>query len=119
MDSTSVEFNAQKRRVRNRRFRINFSGIKEYAKRNRKILSVVAVAVFLFYWFEMRPIQINHSCANQASSNARSLLQSKAQITTDASKKASYNALAEKGMYLRSDYESFYTKCLRSHGKNM
>jgi hypothetical protein len=89
--------------------------IREFVLKNYRGIAIVFLAFSLFYWYELRPVSVNRSCAVQASVDARTLLQSKAQVTTDAAKKQSYVSLAERGMYLRTDYESFYKKCLRHY----
>lgn len=84
--------------------------------KNKKVTLLVALGLFVFYWYEMRPVSINNECTAQAKYNARELLKSKAQVATDADRKQSYNDLIKKDMYLRSDYEAYYNKCLRSFG---
>ncbi|MDO8648635.1 MAG: hypothetical protein Q7R81_02520 [Candidatus Peregrinibacteria bacterium] len=81
-----------------------------------KWVTVLILAAFLFYWYEIRPVRIIRSCATDAATDARTLLKSKAEITNDKKKRADYDKLIEKGMYLRSDYESFYRKCLSFYG---
>lgn len=95
---------------------INVSDIKQYLYKTRYILGAVAALAFLFYWYELRPIQINNSCVAQAGANARTLLATKAAIATDPAQKASFQGMVDQNLYLRSDYESFYGKCLRSYG---
>ena len=101
------------------RISFSFKGVSRFIRTNRKLLSVIAVAVFLFYWYEVRPITINHTCGNQASTDARALLVSKAKVATDPVRKQSYQQLIDQNMYLRSDYESYYTRCLRGYGINL
>ena len=102
---------------------LNVPNVKAFAsqglglvRKNKKVLVVVLAAAFLFYWYEIRPMRINSFCAAQSSASSRSLLRSKAAVTTDVANKAYYAGLAEKNMYLRSDYESYYKKCLRGYG---
>jgi hypothetical protein len=90
--------------------------ITRYLYKYRKVLGVIAVVAFVFYWYEIRPVSINNTCVTQAGSNARSLLQTKAQISTDPSQRASFQNMINQNLYMRSDYESFYTKCLGSYG---
>lgn len=90
--------------------------VSQYVRKYKHILAVVAVIAFAFYWYEIRPIHINNACVAQAGGNARTLLETKARIATDAAQKASFENMIAKNLYLRSDYESFYTKCLRSYG---
>ena len=85
-------------------------------RKNKKTVGIILAAVFVFYWFQIRPIQINKECTANAGANARALLRSKAEVATDAARKASYEELIAKNMYLRTDYESYYKKCLNSHG---
>ena len=95
------------------------SEIKDYIVKNRKLYTILAVLLFFFYWFQMRPIQINRDCAETASANAQKLLVSKVNLTTDADQRAAYQDMVSKNMYLRTDYESFYIKCLRNEGINV
>jgi hypothetical protein len=89
---------------------------KAFATKHRKVLLIIALVVASFYWFQIRPIRVSNYCAVESSANARALLQSKAAVSTDPAKQAAYAQLAERNMYLRSDYESFFTKCLRRYG---
>lgn len=77
---------------------------------------LVVIGLFLFYWYEIRPIRISRSCANQASIDARKLIRSKADIAKGTDKGNAYQELITKNMYLRSDYESFLNKCLLHYG---
>ena len=81
----------------------------------RKAVLMILLVFSAFYWYEIRPVRIFRSCATQASVDAKNLLQSKALIATDPARKKSYEDLAAKNMYLRSDHESFYKKCLRHY----
>lgn len=83
---------------------------------NKWIILIVAVGIFLFYWYEIRPITVYRSCARQSSADARTLLGSKAEIAQGTPRGESYKQLQEKNMYLRSDYESFLKKCLLNYG---
>jgi hypothetical protein len=82
---------------------------------HRKVVLAVLFLFSAFYWYEVRPVRIHRSCSVQASVDAKNLLQSKALIATDPARKKSYEDLAAKNMYLRSDHESFYAKCLRHY----
>ena len=95
------------------------SRAKELAWKHKKLLSIVLVAFFVFYWYEIRPIQINNKCTQQASADARALLKSKAEVATDPERRVSYINLIDKDMYLRSDFESYYSRCLRGYGINL
>lgn len=119
MDNTTVSYRPLRRHFRFYRTGALLQDAKEYVKKNRKVLTVIAIACFLFYWYELRPIQMNHTCAAQASVNARVLLQSKADVAQDAEKRQAYQSLLQQNLYLRSDYESFYKKCLREYGVNL
>ncbi len=79
-------------------------------------IALVAIALFLFYWFEIRPIRISRGCASQASVDARKLIKNKAEIARGTDKGNAYDQLISKNMYLRSDYESFLQKCLLHYG---
>jgi hypothetical protein len=98
---------------------VDWKTMKSFLYKNHKVLAILAVAVFLFYWYEIRPIQMNNSCSMEASYNARLLLQNKAAVTTDPARQQAYGSLVAKDMYLRSDFESFYKKCMRRHGVNL
>lgn len=87
------------------------------ALRDHKWIVIIAIlGASLFYWYEIRPIRLYRSCAFQASADARTLLASKADIARGTDKGAGYQSLIEKNMYLRSDYESFLSKCLLYYG---
>jgi hypothetical protein len=88
-------------------------------QRNKWPILIILAAVFLFYWYELRPVWAYRSCSRQASVDARALLRSKAEIAKGTSKGASYQKLIDKNMYLRSDYESFLQKCLIYYGLTM
>lgn len=74
------------------------------------------IGAFLFYWFQIRPITVYRGCAQDASNDARSLLQQKFTIAQDPAKKAAYKNLMDQNLYLRSDYTSFLNKCLLYYG---
>ena len=93
-----------------------FNTIVTNLRKNKKTVAIVIAAVFVFYWFQIRPVQINKACTINAGANARALLRSKAEVATDAARRASYEELIAKNMYLRTDYESYYSKCLHSYG---
>jgi hypothetical protein len=78
--------------------------------------SVLVVLLFAFYWFELRPMIVYNDCATGASTDARTLLKSKAEIAGNTPQGATFSQLMENNLYLRSDYESFLMKCLLSHG---
>lgn len=80
--------------------------------KNKWFILVVLLLAFSFYWFELRPISLSRACANQASLDARKLLQSKAEIAKGTPQGREYQSLIDRNLYLRSDYESFLTKCL-------
>ncbi len=80
------------------------------------LVALVLLGAGLFYWYELRPIRLYRSCAAQASADARTLLQSKAEIAAGTDKGTAYAALMEKNMYLRTDYQSFLQKCLLHYG---
>ncbi len=86
------------------------------AKKYKWVISLAAVAVFLFYWYEIRPVRLYRACARSSSSDARVLLKSKAQIAKGTDKGKAYEELIAKNMYLRSDYDSFLQKCLLNYG---
>ncbi|OGJ55767.1 hypothetical protein A3D88_02160 [Candidatus Peribacteria bacterium RIFCSPHIGHO2_02_FULL_52_16] len=84
--------------------------------RTRKGLIVLLLVIFFFYWFQIRPAVMYRSCAVQASVDARTLLKSKAELAKGTKEEKTYAQMAEKNMYLRSDYESFLKKCLLHYG---
>lgn len=88
------------------------AGLKKY----KWAAAIAAIALFLFYWYEVRPIRIYRGCATQASADARVLLKSKAELAKGTEKGNAYGVLIGKNMYLRSDYESFLNKCLLYYG---
>ncbi len=90
--------------------------LKDFVKRYRWSLLLVCVAGGLFYWYELRPTSIYRQCAVQASVDARTLIQSKADMAGDSSQGDALRKLIEKNLYLRTDYESFVLKCLLHYG---
>jgi hypothetical protein len=90
--------------------------IGAFVKKYKWALILAFIALFCFYWYEMRPIMIFRGCAAQSSADARTLLRSKAEISKGTDQGNAYAKLIEKNLYLRSDYESFLTKCLTHHG---
>jgi hypothetical protein len=96
--------------------RVADRGIKNWIIAHKKGLGIAAAVFLVFYWFELRPVKINRVCTATAGVSARALLQEKANVATDAATKRSYEQLVSKNMYLRTDYESYYKKCLREDG---
>ena len=92
--------------------------MKHFTTRQTTAIVIIALIVlgFGFYWYQIRPVRISRACSEQASLDAHKLLLSKAELTTDTQTKTSYSALAEKGMYLRTDYNSFLLKCMLHYG---
>ena len=84
--------------------------------KTRKALVALVFILFFFYWFELRPMRLYRVCAQQASVDARTLLKSKAELAKGTKEAKTYAEMAEKNMYLRSDYESFLKKCLLHYG---
>lgn len=82
---------------------------------NKWFLLVILLIAGSFYWFQVRPIYLSRGCAVQASADARMLLQTKAEVSKGTKNGAEYQQLIDKNLYLRSDYESFLTKCLLHH----
>lgn len=103
-----------------RRFAVSFGArLKPLAgilRRNRGIILALLASIFLFYWFEVRPVKLYRACAAQASGDARTLLRSKAALAKGAKNAQTLEQMVEKNMYLRSDYESFLRKCLLYYG---
>ena len=87
-----------------------------FVSRNKKVIIIVLVGLFLFYWFQLRPGRISRACMSTATVNAKDLLSKKAITTAEADKRKTYQQLSDQGMYLRSDWESFYKKCMRTYG---
>ena len=94
------------------------SNLKSYLLQYKKGILIAIIAIALFNWYELRPIRVNRICAAQSSSDARALLQSKAKVATDAEKRTAYQNLVDQNLYLRTDYESFFKKCMRNQGFN-
>lgn len=74
------------------------------------------IVLFLFYWFQLRPIYVYRGCVERASADARKLLGTKYQLTDDQNIKKQYESLIMKNMYLRADFDSFLRKCLLYYG---
>ena len=96
--------------------RVSNRGIRNWVVAHKKGLTIAAVIFVIFYWFDIRPVRINTTCTAQAGFSARALLKEKADVSSDPATKKSYQQLVDKSMYLRSDYESYYKKCLREYG---
>lgn len=96
--------------------KVSDRGIKAWIVAHKKGIAITAALLAVFYWMEIRPVRINNTCTAQAGLSARALLKEKADVATDADTKESYQQLVDKNMYLRTDYESYYTKCLRQFG---
>ena len=88
-------------------------------RKRKGIVACVVLLIALFYWYEIRPIIVYRSCNTIASTDARKLLRSKAEIARGTEQQKAYLGLIERNMYLRSDYESFLQKCLLHHGMQM
>lgn len=78
------------------------------------VLLIFLVGLGLFYWFQARPSQICSACHQEAVNTAIELLRKKSELE-DVSK---YEEVAEKGIYLKDDYDYAYKQCLRKKGIN-
>lgn len=87
-----------------------------FIQRYKWLIAVAVILLCAFYWYEIRPIHIFRTCAEQSSADARALLASKADIAGDNAQGNAYRQLQQKNLYLRSDYESFLMKCLTYNG---
>jgi len=74
------------------------------------IILVVMILGFIFYWYEYRPSQIKKKCSIEAQDHAIDLTKTRAEMREE------YKEGAERGLYLRDDYEQIYKKCLREKG---
>jgi len=90
--------------------------IMRFIKMHKWAVSITLIALFLFYWYEVRPITTYRGCVTQASVDSRKLLDSKLSLAKEQNQIEFYTNLKEKNMYLRSDYESFLNKCLLYYG---
>ena len=99
--------------------RMSVPQIKSTLLKYKWAIIFIAIGAFLFYWYQIRPIQTYRFCATQASLDARKLLTSKAQIAKGTEQGKAYATMVQKNMYLRSDYESFVRKCLLYYGFQM
>ena len=91
-------------------------GYRTFVQRYKTTIGVIAILAGFYYWNALRPAHIDTICSVEASANARVLLHQKAETTTDQTNRQTYANLAERNMYLRSDYEAYYKKCLRGYG---
>jgi len=69
---------------------------------------------------ERDKFKVYEDCDKEAKEEAQKLLESKIEIMEETGSQATrykeYKAAAEKGLYLRDDYEALYNRCLRRHG---
>lgn len=78
----------------------NYKIIIEFIKRNITLIAIAGIAIFLFYWFQIRPSQIISDCENFARNKS----------------------VSEEGLSLYEqlvfvgDYQDSYESCLRSKG---
>ncbi|OGP62941.1 MAG: hypothetical protein A2169_14085 [Deltaproteobacteria bacterium RBG_13_47_9] len=75
------------------------------------ILSLLAIIGLLFYWYEYRPSKIRKECVKIAETRALDTMKRRAELQPYL-----YKEEAERGWYLRADYEECYKQCLREHG---
>ncbi|KAF0190430.1 MAG: hypothetical protein FD165_2711 [Gammaproteobacteria bacterium] len=88
-----------------------------FAIKAHKIITTVAIAaVFLFYWNQIRPMLKYRACAAQASVDAHLLVARKAELAKGTKNEKAYQEMVDKRMYLRSDHQSFLSKCLLYYG---
>ncbi|PIR51774.1 hypothetical protein COU77_03895 [Candidatus Peregrinibacteria bacterium CG10_big_fil_rev_8_21_14_0_10_49_16] len=99
-----------------RSFASTANQVKSFTRKNKFALLIAALVLIVVYWQAIRPIRVNAQCTSEASHNSRILLKNKAESTTDWKQKEEYENLIKKNMYLRSDYEAYYKRCLRGHG---
>ncbi len=90
--------------------------IVHWMKTHKWAMVIALTGVFLFYWFQIRPVRVYRSCVIQSSADARKLLMSKAELSKNTKDGAAYQQLLERNMYLHSDYKSFLQKCLLYYG---
>jgi len=79
---------------------------------------VIIIFGFLFYWNAYRPSQIKKECFTIAKEKAVKLLKTKAEILDETGYmyKKEYEKMAEKGMYFKNDFDSYYKDCLKGKG---
>ena len=85
-------------------------------KKKSIILLIVLVTVaggFLFYWYELRPSYIKTNCVETAEAQAQNTIRQKAEMKGKGSK---LEDTANRGLYLKGDYDSYYEKCLNEKG---
>lgn len=72
---------------------------------------ILIILGFVFYWFQIRLSNIYSRCEDEAISRAKSLAVTKSEIDN-----LIYAEAAERGMFVKSDYEYAYKQCLRKNG---
>jgi len=78
-----------------------------------KVILIILLIVFgLFYWFQIRPSIIYSDCNRIAADKAEKLLKTKSEMEGGYK----YKEAAEKELFLKDDYDSYYEKCLREKG---
>ncbi len=88
--------------------------MNNFIKENCFKLSIIIVILFIFgasfYWYEWRPSQIKKECYKEATEEAINLTKTKAEISN------TYKEFAEKNMFRKDDFESYYKGCLKKKG---
>lgn len=83
--------------------------LKEY----KYIIIIMLLILGLgFYWYELRPGQIKKECEGIATEDARKSLKTKVELGADEL----YKVAAEKDLFLKDDYKSYYEHCLSRNG---
>lgn len=74
-------------------------------------LIIIVIGVGLFYWYQIRPSKIYSKCEVEAVKQAKDSLETKVKAGA-----TEYSKAAEKGMFLKNDYNYAYKGCLRKYG---
>ena len=75
------------------------------------LVTLVASIGGSFYWYELRPNQIKQECNEVATRAAEDLLKEKVELGS-----WEYKGAAERDLYLKDDYKSYYEMCQNKRG---
>ena len=74
---------------------------------------LIALGIFAFYWFEIRPSEIRKACYIEASDKAKNHMKEMAAQYPDDD---SIQAAAKKDWSNKKVFDEYYKSCLNKHG---
>lgn len=83
---------------------------------DNKVSLLLALLVFLFVWFQARPVFFTGVCHEQAANGALKLLAKKSTITPDLMEARQQASMVRAGLYAQGDYTFLFEACLHSYG---